>query len=148
MPPSLHPIPSPLKEGISLGPSRQLAMVLLSLSALAVVALYLTHLEPMALSGGVLLIGWWLVDAGAKHVTRTASSAIVSLGWYEDGTLWCLNGAGEHHRCTLLSSFLGEWLTFLLLRDEVNTKYAVLISTDNVDRSKRHLVRSYLWGRK
>ena len=121
-------------------------MILLSLSALTIVALYITNLEPMALLGGVLLTGWWLIDAGTKHVTRTAPSAIVSFGWYEDGSLWCLNGTGEHYRCTLLSSFLGEWLTFLLLRNKVNVKYAVLISTDNVDRRKRHLVRRYLWG--
>ncbi|MCH9672075.1 MAG: hypothetical protein K0U93_11565 [Gammaproteobacteria bacterium] len=137
-------IPAQLKEGITLGPSRQLATGVFGLSALAVAALYATGLGPMFMVGGVLLVAYWVLDAGAKHVTRTAPQAIMALGWYEDGGVWCLDGAGEHQRCKLISAFPTEWLTFLLLADERNAKRAVMLTDDNVGAKKLRVVRTYL----
>ncbi|MEM7251473.1 MAG: hypothetical protein AAF493_08635 [Pseudomonadota bacterium] len=137
-------IPTQLKEGINLGPSRTLAAAVFGFSALLVAALYATGLGLLFMLSGVALVGFWVLDTGAKHVTRTSPSAIMAVGWYEDGSLWCLDGAGTHNRCTLISAFPTEWIALMLLRDERNAKRAVMMTTDNVGPSKFRLVRAYL----
>ena len=144
MPERSNAVPASLKEGITLGPSPQLAVVVCGLSALVALALYIAGLDPLGLVGAVGLLGFWCWETGTKHVSRSADKAIVAFGWYEGGDLWFLNRQGEHNRCTMASCFIGDWLTLLVLRDEHNRRWSVVLSTDNVSISKRRLVRLYL----